>query len=841
MKFVRLAVLVLVGSAVALGPSLAPAGASNHYAKQAKKKCKKKAGAAKQRCIKKTTRALKAKDNPPVTIRTTEYGIPRIVADSDRGIGFGYGYSLAKENICTLAKNYLALRGELSKFFGPEDGNLNSDFTRKQVIAQGRVKALLNKTGINAVKPGVREVVKGYVLGYNRYLKDVGRNRIPDETCKGEPWVRPITEQDVFLRFYELLGYASTRVAADGIAEAAPPGVVTAGRTIGSRSKSEFDPLNQEERLLGSNAVALGSEATKTSRGMLFGNPHFPWEGSLRMFQSQLTIPGKLNTSGASLFGVPMVMIGHTQKVAWSHTVSTAMRFVIFKLELAPGDPTTYVEDGKRIKMKAHDITVEVKQPDGSIQKMTRTLYSTKHGNVLIDLDGEASFPWTDENAFVIQDPNLDSFRVMNHFYDVNRAQNVRQVEQILDKYQAIPWVNTIASDSQGNAFYGDIGSIPNVTDEKVQQCGENAGLWNVARVAVLDGSVSRCLLKKAPNAAAPGILPRNLNPRLTRQDYATNMNDSYWLANPEQPLTGYPRIVGDEDAPRSLRTRNGLTQIAQKLSNGGNFGISDVQAQLTNGRNYGAELFRQGVAAFCNLNGPLMSPSSGADVNVSDACPVIAAYGSTDTLDDPGALLWRRIMIKLPYAPGTPRVYSGSLYQSPFVVSDPVATPSGLNAGNPKIEPAIADAVKEFQTAGVPLAATLRDHQYVTRNDKKIPIPGGPGGIGVYNAINSLWDKEEFAYVKVDYGSSFVMAASLDGKKCPDVRTVLTYSQAATNSASPYYADQTEELFSKGKWATDRFCKSQQLADPTVKTKKLNGGSKTDSKDWYFPTRSGR
>ena len=839
MKPIRLAVVVLVGAAVAFGPSVAVADASNHYAKQAKKKCKKKKGAAKQKCIRKTTRALKAKDNPPVTIRTTEYGIPRIVADSDRGLGFGYGYSIAKENICTLAENYIGLRGEKSRYFGPDNGNLNSDYVRKQFILQGKVTQLLNEKGINAVKPGAREVVRGYVLGYNRYLKAVGRANIPDPTCKGAAWVKPITEQDVYLRFIELLGYAGTGNAINAVAEAAPPGTTVRSRDLGSDFEPELDIFKPEEGSLGSNAVALGSEATNTSRGMLFGNPHFPWSGPLRMFQSQLTIPGKLNVSGGSLFGVPMVMIGHTQKAAWSHTVSTARRFVLFKLDLAAGKPTTYLEDGREVKMTARKVTVQSKQPDGSLVDVTRTLYSTEHGPVIESFPGVPSsvlnLEWTDQHAYVLRDPNLDSFRVISHFYDINRAQSVRQIEKILDKYQAIPWVNTIAADSEGNAFYGDIGTIPNVPNSKVEgSCGVSVALWAAARVPVLNGSDSDCLLADSPDAAVEGILPRDDNPRITRQDYASNMNDSAWLANPAQPLTGYPRIIGDENLPRSLRTRNGLTQIAQKLSGGGKFGISDVQAQLTNGKNYGAEQFRQSIADYCTANGPTMTPTTGPDVDVSAACPVLAAYGSTDTLDDPGALLWRRIAVKLPLTDST-GLYTGSLYQNPFVSSNAVNTPSGLNTSNPKIEPAIADAVKEFTTAGVPLAATLRTHQYVTRNGERIPIPGGPGGLGVYNAINvgnSVFNSATLDYYDVPSGSSFVMAASLDGQKCPDVRTILTYSQAATNTTSPYYDDQTR-LFSEGGWATDRFCKSQQLEDPSVKTKKLNGGSKTDRRGW--------
>ena len=92
---------------------------------------------------------------------------------------------------------------------------------------------------------------------------------------------------------------------------------------------------------LGSNAVALGKSATSDRHGLLLGNPHFPWDGPERFYQAQLTIPGKLDVSGASLYGIPIVLIGHTRNLAWSHTVSTAFRFTPYELKLVPGAPTT--------------------------------------------------------------------------------------------------------------------------------------------------------------------------------------------------------------------------------------------------------------------------------------------------------------------------------------------------------------------------------------------------------------------------------------------------------------------------------------------------------------------
>jgi hypothetical protein len=55
-------------------------------------------------------------------------------------------------------------------------------------------------------------------------------------------------------------------------------------------------------------------------------------------------------------------------------------------------------------------------------------------------------------------------------------------------------------------------------------------------------------------------------------------------------------------------------------------------------------------------------------------------------------------------------------------------------------------------------------------------------------------------------------MAASLNGTRCPDSRSILTYSQSA-NPESPYFADQTR-LFSRKRWVDMRFCAEEILRD---------------------------
>lgn len=278
------------------------------------------------------------------------------------------------------------------------------------------------------------------------------------------------------------------------------------------------------------NALALGSEATDNGRGMMLGNPHFPWDGSERFYESQLTIPGVLNVEGASLFGVPLVLIGHTDNLAWSHTVSTGYRFTPFEEKLVPGSPTSYVQDGQTKQMKADVVTVTAKNPDGSVSPRTRTLYSTDHGSIFTSLLGQNLFPWTPSTAYAMGDANAGNFRYLNHFLETNEAQSVGDLHDILVRNQGIPWVNTLAADSSGDTMYADISVVPNVPDSKAQVCNTalGQGTFQALRLPVLDGSRSSCEWDTDPDAIEPGIFGPSHLPILFRHDFVENSNDSF-------------------------------------------------------------------------------------------------------------------------------------------------------------------------------------------------------------------------------------------------------------------------------------------------------------------------
>jgi acyl-homoserine-lactone acylase len=777
--------------------------------------------------------ATAAKPRYDVTVRTTAYGIPHIVAKDWGSLGYGYGYVLAQSTICVLADTYTTVRAQRSKYFGATNGyvfrgngasvnNLKSDFFYKQIIDDRRVEKLMAGKGVNAPRPEIFDGVRGYVDGYNRYLHDIGGAKgITDPTCKGKPWVGPITQMDVFRRFYQLALLASSGVAIDGIGGAQPPSPTNPVPRLDTNAFAQRLKTEMEGTLaIGSNAVAIGADGTANHHGLLLGNPHFPWIGSERFFQSQLTIPGKLDVAGGSLLGVPLINIGHTAHMAWSHTVSTSYRFTPFQETLVPGDPTSYLYDGVPTKMSTRTVTVE----DRPGHKVSTTLYSTRHGSVFNSILG-LPLPWTPATAFVMGDANAPNFRYLNHFFDVNMAQSSREVLSILQRDQGIPWVNTIASDDKGEALYADISVTPHVTNAQVTTCTTAVGqaTFDALRLPVLDGSRSACEWGTDRDAAQKGIFGPSHMPWLIRGDYVTNSNDSYWLANPQQPLTGFSTIIGDENTERTTRTRSGLVMVQEVLKKG-LFTRQKMQDLLFSDRQHSWELTKPDVLAMCSRFPGGFAPSSNGPVDVSKACATLATWNGRNSLDARGALVFQRFWSRATAvnAPAQGAYQRTPIWTTPFDVDDPVHTPRGLNTLNPFVLRAFGDAVADLNAAKIPVDGRLGDYQRDVRPDgTSTPLHGGPGPLGVFNALTVAWDPVKGYAGPLGHGSSYIQVVQFDGDGCPDARTILTYSQS-TNPRSPHYADQSR-LFSRGGWVTDRFC-ARDVAAATVSTLHLRG-----------------
>ncbi len=771
-------------------------------------------------------------------IRYTTGGVPHILAHDWTSLGFGYGYAFAQDNLCTMANDYVTVEAQRSRYFGPtgvdiERGNgvvvtnLNSDLFYQQIIDSGVVQKLAQ-----ALSPMEQRVEAGYVRGYNAYLAHVGGSAgVPDPTCRGQAWVQPINLLDSYLRFYQLMLLSSSGAVIQGISEAAPPkaGASSAPASAAPTARTGralVAALRARQRSMGSNAVAIGSAGTQDHRGLLLGNPHFPWIGTERFFQSQLTIPGKINVTGASLYGVPLILIGHNASVAWSHTVSTAFRFTPFQLTLVPGHPTEYLQNGKAVAMTPRRVTIMAKQPDGSLAPVHHTFWWTRYGPMFNNLAG-ISLPWGTSQGFAFADVNAANLaRAVNTWFGIDRATTTQQVLSILQKYQGIPWVNTIVSDREGVALYADIGAIPNVTDAKANACDTPLGQLTFAELGlpILDGSKTACNWANDPGAAAPGIFGPNHEPYLLRNDYVTNSNDSFWLSNPHQPLTGFARIIGSENTARTLRTRIGLLEVQARIDGTDGqgppgFTLAAMKRLDLSDIDYAAQLTLPSLVQLCDkfqAAGGTAPTSGGGKVKLGDACATLAHWNMRWDASQRGAVLFGEFWNFAQRAAPSP-------FSHRFELAHPVTTPFGLNTANTTVRDALGDAIAVLNKAHVPVDTPLGAVQFVSYHGSHITIPGGPGDPdGIYNAIFENTEPGD-SPTTPDTGSSFIQVVTWPAHgTCPAGATIVTYSESS-NPASPHFADQTK-LFSKKRFLPDRFCPSQIAADPNLQTVTVTG-----------------
>jgi acyl-homoserine-lactone acylase len=761
-----------------------------------------------------------------VTVTRTKYGIPHIVAKDFGSLGYGSGYAAAGTSICTLADTVLTGRGQRSRYLGADstyDDQVSMTGTNLQVdtlVTDLHNRHVVEKLLASKAGPGpeARAMVEGYAAGVNAWLRKIGgASKITDPSCKGAAYLKPdATALDIWYGVYLANLIASTGHFLPQITEATPPSASDPGipeLPVDAQFAAAPQQLPDKRKLMaalgkdptspfGSNATAIGGAASSTGRGMVLGNPHFPWRGRYRFTQQQLTIPGSYDVAGASLIGSPVVNIGWNKSVAWSHTVSTAYRFTPYEYQTV-GSPTSYLTTSGVRQLDKREVKVVVRAADGGLSTVTKNLYRTDQGYVLND--PATLMNWTPTSFFAIRDANGEQLRTVDTFLNMGKATSAKDLLARQDQGGGMPWVNTTAADRDGNALYADHSVVPNVSNALAQKCMTPVGrvLFQVAGLPGLDGTraTADCAWGTDADAQRPGILgPKNL-PSAVRRDWVMNSNDSYWLPNPAQKLEGFARIIGCEKCQRTLRTRMVDRYVMDALAKGkiSHTGLRGFEHQ---NRVMGGEVM--------SANGDLVKVCEAADGG--DACPVLAAWDKTSNVSSRGNQIFEEFVTRLPTLP---LVGTEAYWKVPFSEADPVNTPRDLDETNPQVVQAMKDAIAHLRSENVPMNATWGSLQVAgDTGAPPIALGGGLGDeAGNANALASRNPAQNTdRYKPITYGSSHIEAISfLDGGAL-DAHTILTYGQSE-DPTSPWSKDQTE-LFGRSQWVSFPFTAAQIQAD---------------------------
>jgi acyl-homoserine-lactone acylase len=757
-------------------------------------------------------------------IRRTSFGVPHVVAEDEAGIGYGIGYAYAQDNVCQFAEVIVGVNGERSRYFGPDatggpdfesnggtETNLENDFLFRFVNSPEHVQKAWEEQSAEA-----KELIGGFVTGFNRYLREVPAGQRP-APCRNAPWVRNLSEQDIVRFMRRLAVEASTARFTKPLLAAQPPGRAAggggagAGRYAADLPDDTFptrDAWRGMRESIGSNAIAFGKDATENGRGLLLGNPHYPWYGSLRFYQLHITIPGKVDVMGATIGGFPVVSIGFNRDLAWSHTVNTSMHFVIYALQLDPADPRRYVVDGQSRPLERKTVAVEVRENDGSVATRHHDFWLSEFGPLLV-LSKE--MPWSARRAYALHDANFSNNRMIETWYAMDRARSLGEMEGAITQKLGIPWVNTIAADSEGGTLYTDVTVVPHLTKEKQGACIAEPYRKLISRgLFVLEAS-GACRLEDAPGAPQSGVYAGSQLPVLHRSDFVQNSNDSAWMTNPAAPLVGYAPIVSTQDDQQDGRTRIGVTQVLARLAGrdglaGNRFDAEKLKAIAFSNRSYFGTLLREDLLAVCKDAGS--ATVDGRKVDLAAACATFRSWDGHANLDSMGYPLadaWIRNLLD-----------ANDFWAVPFSKDDPINTPRGIKRGDPEVvkqvRAALASAVLRLEEEGVDPArpwSELQGHEVAGR---RIPIPGGTGS-GIYNVI---WGEVKGGYRHVRAGASYVQIVSFD-EAGPHAQGFLTYSQS-TDPASPHFADQAPR-FSVLHWIPQPYTNEEITRDPEYRT----------------------
>lgn len=776
----------------------------------------------------------------------TEFGIPHIKADDWGSLGYGYGYAYAQDNFCVTMREIVMASGRSAELMGEAEGDIERDLFFRYLNG---TEEEFRSDFVDTLPIEVQDLVQGFARGMNRYLRETGVENLPegDAGCRNASWVYEIDDFGLWqhLRRIALGGSSDQGLVRAGLIAVNGPDEADSLQTISAPALESLRTVGEALRPddKGSNAILAGRDATQDGGSVLLGNPHQPWQGSGRWYEAHLTIPGEYDVAGASLQGLPFIGIGFTKDVAWTHTVDYASRFTLYELKLNPNNPMQYEYDGQWRDITSETVSALVKTASGEMETREKTFYSSHYG-MIIDLGGIdpllAGWPLFNGNLLAIRDANLQTgIRSAGEFLKKAQAGNMAEYEAALTNI-GNPVFHEFAADRHGDIFYGQVSAVPHVTTEKYDDCviGLSALIAELSSNAIvsLDGSRSACEWGEDPDSP-PGTNLFGLSSRAIIRGGGTvgNSNNSYWLSNPNAPMTGFPLVMGwlgGENMQQFERTRITHLMIADRMAGGDEisptpkFDAQSMKELMYLNRVHAAEIALDDTLAICDT----FAAAPPADITetqleiLDEACTVLAAWDRRVNLDSRGAQVFSEYWAALRRAIGSQFqdvILDQTFWRVDFDPAQPLITPRGVDASVPStvdlVGRSLISAGERLRSNNVAFDAPWGEVQFLERNGENIPIHGGAGTMGVFGAISA--GLSDGGYRNPGSGNSYIQVVTWDESDCPIADTILTHSQS-TDPASPHYGDQTREYSAK-RWVRFPFCEDDiaaaQIGDTLV------------------------
>lgn len=451
----------------------------------------------------------KSYDKYNVTIYRDIWGVPHIFGDKDEDTAYGLGYAHAEDDFKTIQDVLIAARGNLAEYHG------RSVAANDYMVKLLKIWDLVEKNYDNGLSEDVTRISEAYADGINHYV-----SLYPDKAFKG---VFPVEGKDIVAGFIHRM---PLMFGLDG---------ALAGLASGKYPKKNKDSTSAQsnilnQRMLGSNVIAVSPARSDDKYTRLLINSHQPWSGPVAWYEAHLHSNEGWNMVGGLFPGSPVILVGHNENLGWSHTVNSPDLIDIYELTINPKNPNQYYFDGKYENFELSEAKIKVKIWGPIKWTFKRKVYRSKHGPVIKN----------DHGSFAIRYSGHDEFRYLEQWFRMNKSKNFNDFENAL-KLMSIPMFNTIYADKKGNIFYVYNALFPERKDGYTWEADP------------LSGDTSENLWKDYLPYSA---LPKILNPK---SGFLQNCNSSPFLAttgNQNPDASFYNKNLGIErfQTNRALR-----------------------------------------------------------------------------------------------------------------------------------------------------------------------------------------------------------------------------------------------------------------------------------------------
>ena len=435
----------------------------------------------------------------PVRIERNAWGIPSIFADNDEDLFFGFGYAIAQDRLFQL--DYLRRRGagRLSEILGGNGAEL--DLIRRAVGIEDvfHWDLLARTVGIrriaerewNTLSGETRHLLTAFSDGINAFLKEPD-NRLPIEfdllEYAPEPWtpIDCLTIEGEFRwyltgRFPVIVApeLAKRRLGAGPLyrafleTEADDESIVPPGSYPAAPSGQQ--PIGEaagDPESTGSNNWVVDSKRSRSGKPLLASDPHVPFDAVSWWYEVHLC-GGSFNVCGMAYAGMPVVMFGRNERVAWGCTNNICSQRDLYQETTDQDHPNCFLYDGRWESARELEETIAVK---GAVP-VRATIRFSRNGPIVDDVlppvarkTGPVSLKW------------LGAYHGgwLTALLGMNRARSAEGFRAAMRPWH-VPTFSVVYADADGRIGYQAAGRVPirDVPERGYRPGWDPAHQWN--------------------------------------------------------------------------------------------------------------------------------------------------------------------------------------------------------------------------------------------------------------------------------------------------------------------------------------------------------------------------